>query len=157
MADVEMSDESVAALPAPLSTPVEVERAVLEQEGETGAASMEVEGSPPETLALEQTQPTPERTQPIQAETVSADGRGAAGKSVEGEPGRKVEDARKSPPESLTEQEEYTWARIGARGLLLGSGGCGGAARPLPPHFFLFDGWWYVAIATAATPSICKG
>ena len=82
-----MRDESVAALPAVFPTPVEVERAVLEQEGETGAAPMEAEGSPPETLAHEQTQPTPERTQPIQAETVSAEGRGAAGDLVEGELG----------------------------------------------------------------------
>ena len=41
MADVEMRDESSAALPAALSMPVEVEVPVLEQEGETGAAPME--------------------------------------------------------------------------------------------------------------------
>ena len=41
MADVEMTDESAAALPAELSKPMEVEVAVLEQEVATGAATEE--------------------------------------------------------------------------------------------------------------------
>ena len=93
MADVVMRDESVAALPAPLSTPVEVERAVVEEEGETGAASMEVEGSAPASFTHEKTQSAPERTEPIRMETVSAAGRGVAGDAVEGEAGGGVGDA----------------------------------------------------------------
>ena len=59
------------------------------------------------------------------------------------------------PPHSTTHSHPSQLAqvvRIGARGLLLGSGGRGGAARPLPPHLlFHFDVWWCVAMATAAT------
>ena len=72
MADVEMRDESVAALPAVFPTPVEVERAVVEQEGRTCAASREVEGSAPASFTHEKTQSAPERTEPIRMETVSA-------------------------------------------------------------------------------------
>lgn len=99
---MEMCDDSVAALPAVFSTPVEVERAVVEQEGQTRAASMEVDGSPPASFTHEKTQTAPERTEPSRMETVSAAGRGAAGDAVEDEAGGVVDDSEESLLELLT-------------------------------------------------------